>query len=74
MMMKKKREKKLKKRFRFDGGCVGERELSVKCWGLFSICAGWDLLRPWKGYLVTNVGGNTQARLGFEQSNMKLGI
>ena len=44
-MMMKKREKKLKKRFQFDGSCVGERELSVKCWGLFSICGGWDLLR-----------------------------
>ena len=37
MMMMMKREKKLKNGCGLDGSCIGERELSVKYWGLFSV-------------------------------------
>ena len=56
MMMMMKREKKFKNGFGLDGSCIRERDLSVKCWGLFSICGGWDLIRPWKGCLETTCG------------------
>lgn len=50
-----------------------EKDSCLMCYGLFPSLEKWVLLRLRKGCMVTNMGGNTGARGGAEQSNLKLG-